>query len=105
MNPNGAATQYWFMLGTTGPATPVASLAAGFTAAAVSASVADLGPNSYDTVKLIAKNGYGTTVSSAASFTTPLLPAVTAVLRAARSVVVTGAADPSLPSCRPRMPA
>lgn len=78
VNPKGEATSYVFQYGTStayGSQTPIASAGSGATAAAVSATVASLAPNTTYHYRLGATSANGTTYSHDSSFKTAVLPA------------------------------
>ena len=65
VNPGGTDTKSWFEYGTTstyGSKTPVADAGSGTTAAAVSATVTGLRPNTTYLFRVVARNGFGTSV-------------------------------------------
>jgi hypothetical protein len=74
VNPNGIATSYHFVYGTTtgyGSATPATSEGSGTSASAVSAPLAGLAPNTTYHYALVASNSAGEASGSDGSFTTP----------------------------------
>ncbi len=79
VNPNGAATDWWFEYGTTasyGSKTATTSLASGSANASVSKVVTGLDPGKTYHYRLVARNGSGTTNGSDGLFSTASPPAV-----------------------------
>jgi hypothetical protein len=73
INPENAATSYFFTYGLAAPTTPTAPkvLAAGVSGDAVSATLVGLQPNTTYYYRITAKNLGGQVVASTLSFTTP----------------------------------
>lgn len=74
INPNGAATTYYFEYGTTdafGDSTPVLSIPQGSNSTQVSAQISALSPSTTYIVTVVASNANGTSEGEAITFTTP----------------------------------
>ena len=73
VNPNGAATMYWFEFGTSqslGSSSPQQNAGSGTSATAVSIGVTDLTPNTTYYFRVVAQNVNGTVQGAILSFTT-----------------------------------
>ena len=100
VNPNGAATAYYFEYGTTSYGTRTSSMSAGSgtTATSVSATLSGVTPGTLYHYRVVAKNTAGTSPGSDMTFTTRALPKVVtlpATNLQATSVQLNGTVNPN----------